>query len=72
MGIYLHKTITQKNISTPMFISALSTVVRAWKQPKCPLTDEWIKKMWYMHTIEYYSASKRNETGQLVEIWVDL
>ena len=46
--------------------------MRAWKQPKCPLTDEWIKKMWYMHTIEYYSASKRNETGQLVEIWMDL
>ena len=72
MGIYLDKTITQKNISTPMFIAALFTMVRTWKQPKCPLTDEWIKKMWHVHTIEYYSAIKMNETGPLVEIWMDL
>ena len=60
MGIYLDKTITQKNISTPMFIAALFTMVRTWKQPKCPSTDEWIKKMWHVHTIEYYSAIKMN------------
>ena len=60
MGIYLDKTITQKNISTPMFIAALFTLVRTWKQPKCPSTDEWIKKMWHVHTIEYYSAIKMN------------
>ena len=72
MGIYFDKTITQKNICTPMFIAALFTIVRTWKQPKCPSTDEWIKKMWYMHTIEYYSAIKRNETDLFVEIWMDL
>ena len=72
MGIYFDKTITQKNICTPMFIAALFTIVRTWKQPKCPSTDEWIKKMWYMHTIEYYSAIKRNETDPFVEIWMDL
>ena len=55
-----------------MFIAALFTIVRTWKQPKCPSTDEWIKKMWYMHTIEYYSAIKRNETDLFVEIWMDL
>ena len=55
-----------------MFIAALFTIVRTWKQPKCPSTDEWIKKMWYMHTIEYYSAIKRNETDPFVEIWMDL
>ena len=72
MGIYFDKTITQKNICTPMFTAALFTIVRTWKQPKCPSTDEWIKKMWYMHTIEYYSAIKRNETDLFVEIWMDL
>ena len=55
-----------------MVTAALFTIVRTWKQPKCPSTDEWIKKMWYMHTIEYYSAIKRNETDLFVEIWMDL
>ena len=44
-----------------MFIAALLTIPKTWKQPKCPLTDEWIKKMWYMYTMEYYSAVKKNE-----------
>ena len=43
-----------------MFIAALFTIVRAWKQPRCPSTDEWIKKMWYIHTMEYYSAIEKN------------
>ena len=55
-----------------MFIAALFTIARLWKQPKCPLTDEWIKKMWYIYTMEYYSALKRNEIGSLVETWMDL
>ena len=56
----------------PMFITALFTIARSWKQPKCPSTDEWIKKMWYIYTREYYSAIKRNETGSFVETWMDL
>ena len=44
-----------------MFIAALFTIARTWKQPKCPSTDEWIKKMWRIYTMEYYSAIKRNE-----------
>ena len=55
-----------------MFIAALFTIARTWKQPKCPSTDEWIKKMWHMYTMEYYSAIKRNETGSFVETWMDL
>ena len=43
-----------------MFIAALFTIARAWKQPRCPLTDEWIKKFWYKYTMDYYSAIKRN------------
>ena len=55
-----------------MFIAALYTIARSWKQPKCPSTDEWIKKMWYMYTMEYYSAIKRNIIGSFVETWMDL
>ena len=55
-----------------MFVAALFTVARAWKQPKCPSTEEWIKKMWYIYTMEYYSAIKRNETELFVVRWMDL
>ena len=55
-----------------MFIAALFTIARTWKQPKCPSTEEWIKKMWYIYTMEYYSAIKRNEIGSFVEMWMDL
>ena len=54
-----------------MFIAALFTIARTWKQPKCPSTDEWIK-MWHIYTMEYYSAIKRNEIGSFVETWMDL
>ena len=55
-----------------MFIAALFTIVRTWKQLKCPLIDEWIKKMWHIYTIEYYSAIKRNEIELFVVRWMDL
>ena len=55
-----------------MFISALFTIARAWKQPKCPSLDEWIKKMWHIYTMEYYSAIKRNETELFVVRRMDL
>ena len=55
-----------------MFTAALFTIARAWKQPKCPTTDESIKKVSYICTMEYYSATKRNETGSFVETWMDL
>ena len=55
-----------------MFIAALFTIARTWKQPKWPSTDEWIKKMWHMYTMEYYSAIKRNEMEVFVMRWMDL
>ena len=72
LGIYPQKTIIQKDTCTPMFITMLFTIARSWKQPKCPSTDEWIKKMWYIYRMEYYSAIKRNEIGSFVEMWMDL
>ena len=59
LGIYPEETILQKDTGTPMFIAALFTIARSWKQPKCPSTDEWIKKMWYIYTMEYYSTIKK-------------
>ena len=55
-----------------MFTAALFTIARTWKQPKCPSTDEWIKKMWHIYTMQYYSAIKRNETELFVVKWMDL
>ena len=55
-----------------MFIAALFTTARTWKQPKCPSTDEWIKKMWHIYTMEYYSVIKRNKIELFVLRWMDL
>ena len=55
-----------------MFIAALFTITRIWMQPKCPLTDEWVKKVCHIYTMEYYSAIKRNETELFVVRWMDL
>ena len=55
-----------------MFIAALFTIASSWKTPKCPSTDEWIKKMWYIYTMEYYSAMERNEMASFEEMRMDL
>ena len=72
LGTYPEKTIIQKESCTTMFIAALFTIARTWKQPKCPSSDEWMKKMWHRYTMDYYSAIKRNETELFVVRWMDL
>ena len=70
MYIYPEKTTTRKDTCTPMFIAALYTIAKIWKQPKCPSTEEWIK-MWYIYTMEYYSAIKRKEITAFAATWMD-
>ena len=72
LGIYLEKNMVQKDTCTPMFIAALFTIAKTWKQPKCPTTDEWIKKMWHIYTMEYYSAIKMNEIMPFAATRMDL
>ena len=72
LGIYPEKTIVQKESCTTMFIAALFTIARTWKQTKWLTIDEWIKKMWHMYTMVYYSAIKRKEMELFVVRWMDL
>ena len=71
LGIYPKKTIIQKDTFTSVFTTALFTIARTWRQPNCPSTEEWIKK-WYIYTMEYYSAIKRDEIMHFAEVWMDL
>jgi len=70
--IYPEETRFEKDTCMPLFIVALFTIARTWKQPKCPLTDGWIKKSWYIYTMEYYSALKRNTFESVLMRWINL
>ena len=72
LGIYPDKTIIQKDTCTLMFMAALFTVAKTRKQPKCPSAEEWIRKMWYIYTMEYYSAIKKNEIMPYAATWMQL
>ena len=72
LGIYPEETKIERDTCIPLFIAALFTIARTWKQPRCPLTDEWIKKLWYIYTIEYYLAIKRNAFESVLMRWMNL
>ena len=66
LGIHTQETRIESDMCTPVFIAALFTIARTWKQPRCPLGDEWIRKLWYIYVVEYYSAIKRNAFGSVL------
>jgi hypothetical protein len=74
LGIYLKECKSDYNKDTciPMFTAVLFTIARLWKQPRCPTTDEWIKKMWYLYTMEFYSATKKNKILSFAGKWMEL
>ena len=74
LGIYPwdRGVLFRRDTCTSMFIAALSTIARVWEEPKCPLMGEWIKRMWYIHTMEYYSTIKKNEILPFATTWMEL
>jgi len=72
LGTHTKETRTEVDTCTPMFIAALFTIARPWKQPRCPLADEWIRKLWYIHTMEYYSAIKKKAFESVLMGWMKL
>ena len=72
LGIYPEETKIEKDTSIPLFKEALFTIAITGKQPRCPLTDEWLKKLWYIYTMEYYSAIKRNAFESVLMRWMNL
>jgi hypothetical protein len=73
LGIYPEDVPTsKKDTCSTMFIAALFIIARSWKEPRCPSTEEWIQKMWYIYTMEYYSAIKKNEFVKFLGKWMDL
>ena len=70
LGKYSEETKIEKDTCILLFTAALITIARTWKQPRCPLTDEWIKKLWYIYTMEYYSAIKRDTFESVVVRWM--
>ena len=70
--MYPEEAKIEKDTSIPLFIAALFTITRTWKQPRWPSTDEWIKDLWYIYTMEYYSAIKRNTSESVLMRWMNL
>ena len=72
LGIHTEETRRERDTCTPMFIAALFIIARIWKQPRCPSADEWIRKLWYIYTTEYYSAIKKNTFESVLMRWMKL
>ena len=70
--MYPEETKIENNTCIPLFIAAVFTIARTWKQTRCPLTDEWMKKLWYIYTMEYYSAIKVNTFESVLMRWMNL
>ena len=71
-AIHTEESRTERDTCTPMFIAALFIIVRTWKQPRCPLAEEWMRKLWYTYTMEYYSAIKKNAFESVLMRWMKL
>ena len=72
LGIHTEETIIERDMCTPMFIAALFTIARTWKQPTCPSSDKWVRKLGYVYTMEYYSAIKKNAFESVLMRWMKL
>ena len=72
LGTYPEEYKIEKDTCIPLFITALFTIARTWKQPRCPSTDKWIKKLWYIYTVEYYLVIKRNTFESVLMRWMNL
>ena len=72
LGIYTEETRIERNTCTPMFIAALFTIARTWKQTRCPLADDWIRKLLYIYTMENYSSIKKNAFESVLMRWMEL
>ena len=72
LGIYTEETRIERDTCTPEFITALFTIARTWKQPRCPSANEWIRKLWYIYTMEYYSPIKKNIFESVLMRWMKL
>ena len=72
LGIHTKETRSERDTCTPMFIEALFIIARSWKQPRCPSADEWIRKLWYIYIVEYYSAIKKNLFESVLMRWMKL
>ena len=72
LGIHMEETRSERDTCTPMFITALFIIARTWKQPRCPSADEWIRKLWYLCTMEHYSAFKKNSFKSVLLRWMKL
>ena len=70
LGIHTEETRSERDTCTPMFIDALFIIARTWKQPRCPSADEWIRKLWFIYTMEYYSAIKKNTFESVLLRWI--